>query len=85
MNRVHLGDEHDSELLRAVKAELGSRHVHVEHSWHLAGPQELTTLQFVIDGAESVIEVETYMGVTIQGPHETVESLAASIHRRLGR
>lgn len=77
---VILGDEYDDALrerllitLRALGAEM------IDGSWAVAGSQELESCRVRLDGEELVVEAETYVGLSLTGPAELADRVAAAI------
>jgi hypothetical protein len=77
---VILGDEYDDALrtrlfdvLRDLGAEMsaGAR--------ALAGSQDLETCRLRLDGAEVVVEAETYIGLSLSGPADIVDKVVHAL------
>lgn len=79
-----LGAEYDKRLqrtLRTVLSELGGRFGPPDCA--IAGSQELTRWRVDLDGAEMIVEAETYIGLSLHGPRSMVERVAAMVRVRM--
>jgi hypothetical protein len=77
---VILGDEYDDALrtrLFDVLRGLGAQMSAGERA--LAGSQDLETCRLRLDGAEVVVEAETYIGLSLSGPADIVDKVTAAI------
>ena len=78
----HLGPEWDEALLlrlRQAVRELGGSMS--ETSWGVGGSQEIIEYEILCRGASLTAESETYMGLSLRGPHWIVEELASIVSR----
>lgn len=57
------------DVLRALGAQLRDR------TSALAGSQEIDAFEIVVDGRQLVVEAETYVGLSLTGPHDLVERI----------
>ena len=77
---VVLGPEYDGVLIGAlmdVLQRLG--YVRVSHSWGVGGSQEVETAEFVAGDRHLLVENETYMGLSICGPGDLVDSISEMV------
>jgi hypothetical protein len=77
---VILGDEYDDALrarLFDVLRDLGAQMSAGERA--LAGSQDLETCRLRLDGAEVVVEAETYIGLSLSGPAEIVDKVVRAL------
>lgn len=75
---IVLGPEYDESLrtrLRGVLASLGAQSGN--RAWALGGSQEIESLSVEIGGSSNVIEVETYVGLSISGEASLIDRVAA--------
>ena len=82
---VVLGPEYDDDLLialRCVARELGGKLVSKRHL--AAGSQNLTSSKIQIGIQRIVVERETYVGLSIRGPADLVERIAAMVREARG-
>lgn len=81
---VILGPEHD-DTLRSVLVdalrELGA--TQQDHSWGLAGSQELEKLDILLEGETITIEAETFIGLSISGEPSLVDKIEALVRARM--
>ena len=77
---VVLGDEYDDALrrrtfvvLRRLGAEIAGG------DWALAGSQEVETVRVRLNGAELTVEAETYVGLSLTGPADVEDGVAAAV------
>ena len=75
-----LGSEHDlavtNALLRVLR-DLGAEEV--SRNWGVVGSQEVNTLEFTLNGQPLTVEAETYVGLSVTGDAQTVETIAARV------
>ena len=77
---ITLGEEYDERLWAALRVVLlGNGAVEVERSWGVGGSQEITTLTVRVHQAVVRVVAETYMGLSLVGPHSIVGPLAQSV------
>lgn len=77
---VVLGDEYDEALrtrVFAVLRRLGAETVGGD--WALGGSQELESVRVSLDGASLTVEAETYIGLSLTGPADAVDRVAAAV------
>jgi hypothetical protein len=80
--RIVLGAEYDEALCRRLLDELRARGGHDIDKWSgVAGSQDITHLEVSIGGATLIVEVETYEGLSIEGPANLVSDIAAKVGR----
>lgn len=80
-----LGPEHDSAVTNAllsVLREMGA--TERSRNWGMAGSQEVNTLNFTVNGHPLAVEAETYVGLSVTGERETVETIAARVRDMMG-
>ena len=78
--RIILGAEHDEALCRRLLDELKSRGGREIDTWSgLAGSQEISHLEVLVGGQTVVVETETYIGLSIEGPATLVAEIAAQV------
>jgi hypothetical protein len=51
----------------------------VSRDWGVVGSQELATLKVTLNGQPLTIEAETYVGLSVTGEAQTVETIAARV------
>jgi hypothetical protein len=84
--RIVLGAEYDQTLCRRLLDELGARGAHeIDKWWGVAGSQDISHLEVSISGATLVIEAETYVGLSIEGPYDLVSDIAAKLSEAVSR
>ncbi len=77
-----LGLESDAALRAAVlRALKGLGAESFEHTWGVAGSQELETLRCRVDGRLVTVEAETYMGLAITGPARILDRIGRALAR----
>lgn len=77
---VTLGSETDDALRRRLGRALKHMGADVTgDSWGLGGSQVLETLNVMIGGQALRIEAETYMGLSLTGPTDLVDRIAAAV------
>lgn len=77
---VILGDEYDGALrarLFDVLRDLGAQMSGGARA--LAGSQDVETCRLRLDGAEVVVEAETYIGLSLSGPAEIVDKVVRAL------
>jgi len=82
---VNLGAEYDQVAIDAVRwglREIGAHPVH--SSWGVAGSQEVSHAEWRREADVLILVAETYMGLTLSGPEDVVETVAALVKDRLG-
>lgn len=83
MAKVVLGDEFDRGLRArtrlALEAAGGKRKA---SKWGVAGSQELDTEEWNFGGASLVLEAETYMGLSLEGPEELIRRILTALGSR---
>lgn len=75
-----LGSEHDravTKALQRVLRDMGAENV--SRDWGVVGSQELATLKVTLNGQPLTIEAETYVGLSVTGEAQTVETIAARV------
>ncbi len=55
----------------------------VSRNWGLVGSQEVNSLHFSLDGQSLIVEAETYVGLSITGDSEAVESIVDRVRKTL--
>ena len=77
---VILGPEYDEPLRQALKTVLDERHARVfDRAWGIAGSQDVTHWQVLVDGEMLTIEAETYVGLSLTGPSGLVADIARAV------
>ncbi len=77
---VILGDEYDDALrarLFDVLRDLGAQMSAGARA--LAGSQDVETCRLRLDGAEVVVEAETYIGLSLSGPADVVDKVIRAL------
>ncbi|KSB90266.1 hypothetical protein AS593_20435 [Caulobacter vibrioides] len=79
---VHLGDEYDRDLRAALLTALLEAGATLKDRWSgVAGSQDVSHEEWDTAHGVVVVEAETYIGLSIEGP----EAAVTPIVRRLGR
>ncbi len=73
----HVLDESVMPRLRAALDAIGA--VEVEAAWRVVGSQELDRVTYAIGAVRLVVEVETYVGITLVGPTELVARIVTLV------
>jgi hypothetical protein len=80
---ANLGSEHDEGLQHALLEVLRDMGADFEPAdWRVGGSQEIITRCAMLGGERLEIEAETYVGLTLTGSRETVETVAARVRER---
>lgn len=74
------GDARAALALREALTTLGAETVSEE--WGLAGSVELTWTTLLVGGRKLIVEQESYEGITLRGPADLVERIAAMVRSR---
>lgn len=77
---VILGDEYDDALrarLFDVLRDLGAQTSTGERA--LAGSQDVEICRLLLDGADVVVEAETYIGLSLSGPADIVDKVIRAL------
>jgi len=77
---VILGDEYDDELrenLMICLKNMGAKIV--DENWFIGGSQQIERLEVEMNTHLIVVEAETYIGLSIQGPAKIIENIKAKI------
>lgn len=79
-----LGDEYDEELRRRLISSLKTMGAVVDQAAerHIGGSQELETLCVNVGDEKLLIEAETFIGLSVIGPADLVQRLAAMVQVR---
>lgn len=81
---LNLGPEWDDATRAALKRALESLDATTSGtSWGVGGSQELETSEVFVGGSVVVVESETYIGLTITGENELVETIARLVREQL--
>lgn len=81
---VTLGPEHDEATREALRSALASLNAtSAGTSWGVGGSQEIETSQVLVGGSPLTIESETYIGLTITGEEQLVDTIATLVRKRL--
>lgn len=83
LKTIVLGPEYDEHLrsaLRAALRALGARGL--DHQWGTAGSQELEVFEAQVGNERLVIEAETYVGLSVTGPSDLVDTVEAMVAGR---
>ncbi|MDG2528443.1 hypothetical protein [Caulobacter endophyticus] len=79
---VHLGDEYDRDLRAALLNALLESGATLKDRWQgVGGSQDVSQEEWETADGVVVVEAETYVGLSIQGP----EAAVTPVVRRLGR
>lgn len=71
-----VGPEHDEKVFRRLAAALRALGFSLGDQWRgLAGSQEVSHWELQSPGGSVVVESETYVGVSVEGPAELVQRL----------
>lgn len=79
-----IGDEFDRavrDALRETLSQLGA--IKRSGLQGVAGSQDLESMEFDLQGRLLVVEAETYVGLTISGAPDLVQTVADEVERRL--
>lgn len=80
LKSIILGDEHDEQLMKTLRHVLAELSVRViERVAGVGGSQELEIERLSVRGEELLLEVETYVGVTIRGPDALVDEISSRV------
>lgn len=81
--KIVLGKEYDEVLKGELTNTLKSMNFQkVSFQRAIVGSQDLQILKVVLNGAEVVIESETYMGLSICGPEGVVDEIVSNLGKR---
>jgi|GEM_PF-1200341 len=83
---VVLGPEYDQRLRGAVLevlARLGG--TPSKHEWGIGGSQEVRTLEVNIGTDCVILEAETYIGLSVQGPAKLVDRISEMVTAKMTR
>lgn len=81
---VTLGTEYDDATREALRSALASLNAtSAETTWGVGGSQEIETSEVLVGGSPLTVESETYIGLTITGEEELVDSVAALVREKL--
>jgi len=80
-----LASEHDlavgNALIRVLR-EVGAQEVSRDYA--VAGSQEINTVRFTLDGFPLSVETETYVGLSVTGEREAVETIKSRLRDVIG-
>jgi hypothetical protein len=77
---IVLGAEHDVQLLATVVEVLRDMAATMlNHTWGVAGSQEIRVLEATVNGHPVRIEVETYVGITLTSNGELADEIARRV------
>lgn len=83
---VILASEHDlaagNALIRVLR-EVGAEEVSRDYA--VVGSQEINTLRFTLDGFPLSVETETYVGLSVTGEPEVVETIKSRLRDIIDR
>ncbi len=83
LKTIVLGTEYDNDLIRKLKQILIDKGGKiVEEIKGIGGSQEFKQYSVIIDGVTLIVEIETYIGVSITGPGFIVNGIAHQIKGR---
>jgi len=81
---VTLGSEYDDATFEALRLALASLNAtRAGTSWGVGGSQEIGTFEVVVGGSPLTVESETYIGLTITGEEELVDTVTALVREKL--
>ena len=81
---IILGDEYDDALRAALWRVLLEMDVElIDRTWGVGGSQEVETARIRIGEDLLIVESETYMGLSLQGPKLVIERIALAVHASL--
>lgn len=79
-----VGDEYDEAAFARLKRALGNRQYSVRDVWNgVAGSQDIQHWTAVGPGGELIIESETYVGLSVEGPPSLIADLQAQYKQTL--
>jgi len=82
--KVTLGPEYDQATREALRRVLSSlKATSAGTSWGVAGSQEVETSDVFVGSSQLTIESETYIGLTITGDAELVDTVAGLVRDQL--
>lgn len=77
---VILGDEYDDAIKRRLMTKLRDLGATpLSSDWGVAGSQELDSLSVELQGEIISVQSETFVGLSISGPHALVDKIARLI------
>ncbi|PHR50040.1 MAG: hypothetical protein COA32_02590 [Fluviicola sp.] len=77
---VVLGNEYDSDLIERLKTVLLNMNPELkERIEGIAGSQDFIEYKFVFNGKELIINIETYVGISLKGPSKLVDSISNKV------
>jgi len=77
MTELQIGEEYDRQALRRLKDALRSAGAKRVGSFQgVFGSQEISNATFSVANGRLRVEVETYVGITVSGDDEAIESLS---------
>ncbi|WP_155626640.1 hypothetical protein [Burkholderia vietnamiensis] len=82
--KIVVGDEYDEALRKALSiaiSEIGAEVV--DKSGGVAGSQDLEVLVINVGGETIKIEVETFVGISVEGPELTVADFMKVVNKHL--
>jgi hypothetical protein len=83
--KLVLGDEHDDALRQALMACLQQMGAEVTaRQWGLGGSQTLETTRVYLGKDLLVVQAETYVGLSIEGPARVVDRVASMLTKPSG-
>jgi len=83
---VDLGPEYDEESQKILKSVLEeAKAVRVGFHYGIAGSQEIALWKYQFGTDTLFVMTETHMGLTVSGPAEKVDSIAAEVKRRIDK
>ena len=56
-----------------------------KHEWGIGGSQEVGTLEVEIGTDRVVLEAETYIGLSVQGPSKIVDRISEMVREEMGK
>lgn len=83
--KVTLGTEYDDVVRAALKQVLVALHAASGgQRWAMGGSQEIETMEVLVGEQQLTVESETYVGLTISGEEDLVDSVAALVRAKVG-
>jgi hypothetical protein len=78
--KITLGKEYDEKLLQRLKGALEIlRAKKLQVDWGVGGSQEISSYLYDIGGSQILVELETYIGLTLEGDSDIVDKIIANM------
>lgn len=83
---IVLAEEHDEEARQVLVRVLnGMGATELSRLTGVGGSQDLVSVEVLIHGRPLVVETETFIGLSIRGPTELVDAIAAQFRQHVNR